>query len=168
MTNNFRFRSFNVNWLSSIISICFLLLLTPGGSSHSLHTINKNEFLKFSIEPAYIGSWSAPVSEVTVRTEPEKWHFVFTKGKADFGVTINADKKASGHIGLAKFENAKIEKNRGLPSGWTGIIYIIDCGKIGKIFESDPLNEKVVEVWICPIKPDGTMEAELQIGRAHV
>jgi hypothetical protein len=118
----------------------------------------------FKISKEYLGTWSAATSEITVRTEPQRWHFLFTKGKADFSMTINADKTVSGHIGNARFENAILEKNWGLPSSWTGIIYIIKCGSIGKIFDDDPLDSKEVEIWVCPIKKVGTMEVEIRYG----
>jgi hypothetical protein len=122
------------------------------------------EHSKFKIRPQYVGTWISPVSDVTVRTEPMKRHYAFTKGKADFELTIHGNGTASGHIGNAKFENAKLEKNWGLPYSWTGIIYVAECGKIGKIFDADPVEEKEVELWIGLIKSDGTMEVELRYG----
>ena len=147
-------------------SILLILVLTIGlfKISYSSNNRAKKSIFTYKLRAEYQGTWSAPTSEVTVRTEPEKCHFVFTKGSADFSMNIHADKTASGHIGHAKFENARIEKNWGLPSSWTGIIYIVDCGKIGKIFDADPLEEKEVKIWICPIKEDGTMEVELRYG----
>jgi|GEM_PF-895209 len=143
-------------YVSLLISLFFIL--------HSTSTCAQKHSSGFKVKPEYLGTWNAPESAITVRTEPRKRHYDFTKGKGDFSMTINADKTVSGHIGKAKFENARLVKNRGLPPGWTGVIYIIRCGKIGKIFDTDPLDEKVVELWICPIKTDGTMEVELRYG----
>jgi hypothetical protein len=76
-------------------------------------------------------------------------------------VEINGNKTASGSIGLATFNNAKIRKNPGLPL-MTGVSYIIECGRIGKIFENDPLISKEVEIWLGPVSENRTFEAELR------
>ena len=151
-------------YLRSAMLLVLVLLLGLLKISYASNNGEAKNIFTFKIRTEYLGNWSAPASEVTVRTEPKKCHFVFTKGHADFGLSIRADKTASGHIGQAKFENARIVKNWGLPSNWTGIIYIIKCGTIGKIFDSDPMAKKQVEIWICPIRKDGTMEVELRYG----
>ena len=93
-------------------SILLILVLTIGlfKISYSSNNRAKKSIFTYKLRAEYQGTWSAPTSEVTVRTEPEKCHFVFTKGSADFSMNIHADKTASGHIGHAKFENARIEK----------------------------------------------------------
>lgn len=146
-----------------LLVVPVLLLLFSLAALHA-YSKAKGSFPPFRVKAAYVGTWSAPQSEVTVRTEPKKWHFEFTKGRADFSMTINADKTVSGHIGQARFEHARLEKNWGLPPSWTGIIYVVRCGPIGKIFDTDPLASKEVEIWICPVKADGTMEVELRFG----
>ncbi len=119
----------------------------------------------FKLKQDYVGTWSSPTEKITVRTEPKSWHFVFTKGEADFSMTIHEDKTVSGHIGNAKFENAKLVSNGGIwPVKWSGIIYTVDCGEVGKIFDKDPMEKKKLSVWICPISKEGTMEVEIRYG----
>jgi hypothetical protein len=118
---------------------------------------------KWSIQPEYIGKWQASKSKITVRTE-EKWmKFEFMNDSAEVNMEINADKTVSGFIGMAKFENGRLKENPGfLPASTTGVIYIVECGSIGKIFPNDPLNKKEVELWFSPLKGN-TLEAELRL-----
>jgi hypothetical protein len=119
------------------------------------------------VSPEYIGNWKTNEVELTIRTSPEKNKYEFTGGLAVFDLEIKSDNTATGKIGQAEFSNAKIKKNPGNPEN-TGISYIIKCGSIGKIFEYDPLAQKEVELWLCPLK-NGKFESELRYteGWAH-
>ena len=115
---------------------------------------------KWIIPPELVGQWESEKQKVSVRTRPEKHNYVFTPGTAALTLIINDNKTASGTIGSAIFENAKIKKNRGNPD-ITGIEFIVKCGTIGKIFDDDPLENKEVQLWLTPVK-DNQMEAELR------
>ena len=118
---------------------------------------------KWIVPAEYVGKWESNRQEITVRTKASHEPFVFTSGYAEVSVTINADKTASGRIGSAHFSNAIVKKNRGLP--WDKNVspaYIIRCGSIGKIFATDPLNQKEVEIWFAPINNNGISNSELR------
>ncbi len=115
----------------------------------------------WNIPNEMIGSWHAKSTKITVRTEPQLMHFKFVSEKADVNIEIRNNRYVNGNIGMAKFEGGVIEKNYGLPPSVTGIAYIIRCGKIGTIFNNDPLESKNVEIWLSPIK-NGIIEAELR------
>ena len=112
-----------------------------------------------SISSEFVGQWKTTLTQITVRTEPEKGKFDFTSDSAEIVVIINSDNTADGNIGLANFENARIKKNFGNPEK-KGIAIKIECGSITKIFENDPLENKEVELWLGPIK--GNIDAELR------
>jgi hypothetical protein len=76
-------------------------------------------------------------------------------------MTINDDKTVCGYIGSAAFEQGILLKNPDLP--WeTGVEYIVQCGRIGKIFDNDPLDAKEVEIWLGPINGNGRIRAEIR------
>jgi hypothetical protein len=113
-----------------------------------------------NIPPELAGHWTTQKLRISVRTKPEgNWQF--TADSAIIKLNINKDHTADGNIGSAKFENAKIKTNWLLPTKMTGIAFSIECGKIGKIFENDPLDLKEVELWLAPLKGT-TIEAELR------
>lgn len=116
---------------------------------------------KWNMPTEMIGRWHATSTKITVRTEPKLMHFKFVSEKAEVNIEIGNNKYVNGNIGKARFEGGVIEKNYGLPPSVTGIAYIIRCGKIGKIFNNDPLESKNIEIWLSPIK-NGIMEAELR------
>lgn len=108
----------------------------------------------------YIGEWNSAKHAVIVRTYAFGDGFSFTKDSAVFNLTIDKNKTASGNIGNASFNNAKIKRNVA-NTDLSGIAYIIECGKIDRIFPGDPLPKKEVELWLMPIK-NGQLEAELR------
>jgi len=120
-----------------------------------------------SIPPELVGHWTTQKHLITVRTKPEG-NWMFTSDTAYITFTINNDHTVDGLIGSAKFENGKIELNWLLPTKMTGIAFNLKCGKIGKIFEDDPLDSKEVELWLGPIIK-GTIDGELRYtqGMAH-
>lgn len=112
-----------------------------------------------SISPEFVGQWKTEPVRITVRTKPDKGTFEFTSDSAEILLIINSNNTADGSIGSAKFENARIKKNFGNPEK-RGIAIKIECGLVGKIFESDPLENKEVELWLGPVK--GNIDAELR------
>ena len=104
---------------------------------------------EISIPAEMIGNWESKKMPVTVRTHSRETGFVFTTDTAVIKFVIKSDKTASGSIGSAQFNNARIRKNGGNPD-ITGIAYNIECGSIGKIFDKDPLEEKEVEFDYAP------------------
>jgi len=103
--------------------------------------------------------WKSKKSKITVRTEPKWMKFEFVSDSAAVSIKINPNKTVSGSIGLATFENGILEKNSGNPE-ITGVAYIVKCGKIGKIFDADPLNSKEIEIWLGPVKT--SLDAEIR------
>ena len=114
---------------------------------------------EWSVPVELAKQWKSQKSKITVRTEPKWMKFEFISDSAAVSIKINENKTVSGSIGMANFENGILEKNSGNPEK-TGIAYIVKCGKIGKIFEKDPLASKEIEIWLCPIKTN--MEAEIR------
>jgi hypothetical protein len=108
-----------------------------------------------------IGNWKTGKIPVTVRTKDKIKRFIFTSDSAVISFRIDDDHTVTGSIGSAKFENAKIKTNWLLPVKMSGLAFTIECGKIGKIFENDPLDSKEVELWLAPLK-ENTIDAELR------
>lgn len=113
----------------------------------------------WTVPSELVGQWKTSKHKITVRTEPKWMKFNFTTDFATVTLKINSNKTVSGSIGLATFENGTLEKNSGNPDK-TGVAYIVKCGKIGKIFENDPLESKEIEIWLSLIKTD--MKAEIR------
>lgn len=117
---------------------------------------------KWHIQEEYLGTWRTEKTKITVRTEPKFMKFEFQSDSAVFELQIHPDQTASGSLGQAKFERVPIKYNGGLiPVSVKGIIYIIECGSVGKLYPNDPLDKKELELWILPMK-DGNIEAELR------
>jgi len=118
------------------------------------------------INAEYVGQWKSEKIKITIRTEPENGKFIFTSDSVIISLIIKSDNTADGFIGSAEFENGIIKKNWGNPEK-TGIAFKIECGPVGKIFESDPLENKEVELWLGPL--NGNIDAELRYtqGGAH-
>lgn len=114
---------------------------------------------KWVVPTELIGKWNTQPHKITVRTEPKWMKFEFTSDSAVVSIQINDNKTVIGNIGSASFSNGTVSQNTGDPS-LTGIAYIIKCGKIGKIFETDPLENKEVEIWLSPI--ENNMKAEIR------
>jgi hypothetical protein len=120
-----------------------------------------------SIPPELVGHWTTQKHLITVRTKPEG-NWKFTSDSAIITFTVNNDHTANGFIGSAKFENGRIKLNWLLPTKMTLMAFNIECGKIGKIFDNDPLDIKEVELWLGPLI-NGTIDGELRYtqGNAH-
>lgn len=115
---------------------------------------------KRSIPSELAGNWKTGTYEITVRYESDQGGFQFTSDTAIVKLRIDDYNIASGFIGSAEFEDARIKINKGNPD-ITGIAYIVKCGLIGKIFDKDPLENKEIEIWLGPLKGN-TIDAELR------
>jgi hypothetical protein len=124
----------------------------------SCMTENSGDKGTFVAPDDLMGVWMDSVVKVTVRTEPKLMKFEFTKDIASINMEIFKDGTVTGNIGQASFQG-QCRHNSGNPEK-TGIAYIIECGRIGKIFDRDPLEEKEVEIWLSTVK--GQMGAELR------
>ncbi len=114
---------------------------------------------KWAVPSDLTGEWISDMTKITVRTSPKWMKFEFTSDISLVSLTIENDKTASGFIGSAEFKNGIIRKNLGNPEK-TGVAYIIQCGSIKRIFPTDPLDDKQVEIWLGPLK--GVMYAGLR------
>lgn len=114
----------------------------------------------WTLPPELVGTWESGTVLITVRTQPAKKQWAFTSDSASISITIHADRRVSGNIGSAVFENGRIRRNHGNPR-ITGLSEIIECGYIGKIFEDDPLDSKEVELWLSPME-DNSIDTELR------
>lgn len=108
-----------------------------------------------------VGQWKSNKIQVTVRTQDENRKFEFTSDSAIITLKINNDHTVDGSIGSAKIENGRIKTNWLLPIKMSGLAFTVEFGKIGKIFENDPLDSKEVELWLGPIIK-GTIDGELR------
>jgi hypothetical protein len=133
----------------SIIFVIFILALL----------FNSCSILKWTVPHELIGHWKSDMTKIIVRTESNWMKFDFTSDVSFVKIVIDSNKTVSGSIGSAEFKNAKLRKNEGNPEK-TGVAYIVKCGRVGKIFPNDPLENKKVEIWLSPIKDD--MHAELR------
>ena len=122
---------------------------------------------KWTVPPDLTGQWTSEKTEITVRIKPEPRQYQFIKDSAFVKFTVYDNKTASGSIGAATFENMPLKRNPGNVER-KGIEFIINCGPVGKIFESDPLEDKEVQLWLAPLKGD-TLDVELRFteGMAH-
>lgn len=131
----------------SIFLMIFPLLLAAGCATP-----------QWDLPAGYPGTWKTGEQKITVRTHPKEG-YRFTSDSVVLTLVIGGDKRANGKIGLAEFQHGTIERNHGNPDK-TGVAYIVKCGRIGKIFNDDPLESKEVELWLSPLK--GNLEAELR------
>ena len=120
-----------------------------------------NKPIRYAHVPDNIkGIWVSDTTRITVRTSPRFMKFEFHQGMGYYNILIG-DSTASGRIGEATFEKAPIIKNSGDPYR-NGIAYSIKCGTIGKIFPSDPVEQKEVTIQIGPLI-NGQMESLLRL-----
>ena len=115
-----------------------------------------------SIPEEIIGKWKTDKGMITVRTKDKMTRFKFTSDSAFITLKINDDYTVTGSIGSAKFENGKIVTNSLLPVKMSQSAFTIKCGKIGKIFEMDPLDSKIVQLWLSPGPINGIIDGELR------
>jgi hypothetical protein len=127
-----------------------------------LLTISFHSCGQMSVPSEMVGNWQTGKGRITVRTNDKKIGSQFVSDSAIIELRIKNDHTADGSIGSAKFENGKIKTNWLLPVKMSGIAFTIECGKIGKIFENDPLDLKEVEIWLNPGPVNGIIDGELR------
>ncbi len=110
-----------------------------------------------TLQTSYIGDWQSSKNSIVVRTSPSFMKFNFTTDSATSFIKINGNNTVSGNIGTAIFVNGKIKNNYG-----SGVAYIVECGKIGKIYTKDPLEKKEVELWLLTMNGNDSLKAELR------
>lgn len=142
---------FNKNHHNRAFNLLYALLL-------AIVFISSCRSSEFNLPSELQGNWKATRQKVTVRTEPRWMHFEFTNDSCEVQIAINADKTVFGKIGEASFSGT-LKKNSGNAEK-TGVAYIVECGKVGKLFEQDPLESKELELWLSPIQQD--MKAEIR------
>jgi hypothetical protein len=108
------------------------------------------------------GNWFAEKTKVTVRTSKSFGSYQFTSDSVAVSLTIHDDNTESGNIGNALLSHVPIKENNPLPGAQTTVCCIVKCGEIGKIFATDPLNKKEVELWLIPTPDKNKLEAELR------
>lgn len=80
---------------------------------------------------------------------------------------MDTSSHAEVQIGEMRCSSVTVRENGGiLPPSFTGVMYIIDCGKVGKLFKADPLTEKYIEIWVSPLTND-TLNAEIRYMNKH-
>jgi hypothetical protein len=116
-----------------------------------------------TIPKEFCGIWVACHSKITVRDKnPEGSGFRFTTDTARIIIKMDSGTNIQGHIGMAPFHTRQINANIGLPHSVTGISHIIKCGTVSRIFKTDPLPSKIIELWIKPGNHSDTLKAELR------
>jgi len=123
------------------VPVILLVVIFTGCSNKTIQYAHVPDTMK--------GKWIADTSQITVRTSPGFMKFDFHNGQGQLYLEIN-DSTANGIIGMSTFSNAPIIKNSGDPQR-NGIAYIVRCDSIGKIFESDPLEQKQVSLELGPL-----------------
>lgn len=116
----------------------------------------------FNVPPDLIGIWKSDSQKLTIRNKTEQGQYVFFSDTLSLSLEINSEKQVSGYIGTERFNQGTIRKNIGLPPNISGVAYVVECGSLGKLFESDPISKKSLELWIEPMKEKNKMTAELR------
>lgn len=108
-----------------------------------------------------IGSWQSDSTTITVRMSPEWMEFEFhSDSNLVCELLIDDQFLASGRIGQATFEKARVRDNGFLPDRMTGVHCIVEIELQDPIFPGDPLTQKKVELWVAPVTDN--LEAELR------
>ncbi len=139
--------------LRSLLNLAFLIVLIGCGPT--------------TVPDELIGNWETQKGPLTVRTEPKRMKFYFTKDTVTCELKISKDKTAEGRIGNATFTNGKVKPNWGLPVEMTGVSCTISFILEGKIFENDSIPKKRVEFWLGPVDEDFTAEVRYTEGGAQ-
>ncbi len=120
----------------------------------------------WKVDPNLVGHWQSDKTALTVRTEPSRMQFEFTKDSAAYHIIIHEDFSLSGTIGAARIKEGSIHCNWVFPTSQTGIAYILKFDLEGPIFEGDPLAEKEVQLWLGPDYEGGEWELRYTKGSA--
>jgi hypothetical protein len=115
-----------------------------------------------SVISEYVGAWVAPNTAVTFRTKVRWLKFSFVKSNVNLSLILEANHKASGSIGDAKFFGVDVKENKG-SSSVNGITYIISCGELSQICEADSKQHKRIELWLKPTNEKGIFKAEIRL-----
>ena len=127
-----------------------------------LATFFLNSCDNWSVPKELIGNWKSNKFIATVRTEPVNHKFTVASDSTVISIKINKDNTVTGSIGFAEISGGIICMNEGLlPPSIKGIVQVIDCGPIGKIFTNDPLEVKQIQIWFGSMK-ENEIEAELR------
>lgn len=110
---------------------------------------------------AYIGTWTNTNANIKVRTKTGVLKYQFTPLAIPVSLVINAQGKANCRLGNVNLTNLSVLNNNG-NSNKTGIIYIIRCGQVGKLNNTDPEAKKEIELWIKPIKTSNKLHVEIR------
>lgn len=113
------------------------------------------------IQNNYEGNWKTDSTNVMTRTKIGFMKYHFTSNKIILTLTVNSDSTISGTIGSAKFNAGKSFKNKGNVIQ-NGITYIIRCGVVGKIADTDISDAKRIELWLKPMQKQGLFFAEIR------
>jgi hypothetical protein len=140
------------NIKSTLTSLSLALLIGIG-----LNSCSSN---KWSLPNFYTGTWKSEKQKIALKAKLSAGSYQNLVDSAIVVININSNKTASGAIGFARFENAEIKLNSGDPN-FSGATYLVTCKKLGKIFDSDPLDSKDIEIWLSPIS--GRIEAQLRL-----
>jgi len=101
------------------------------------------------VSEEFVGNWETALTKITIPVkEGESENFYIDS--VVMGLQISADQTASGYIGMASFTDVRVRKNPGDAEG-KGIAYIVKCGELGKLFPSDPVGYKKIEIWLKPV-----------------
>lgn len=114
------------------------------------------------VQSDYVGAWIAPNTAITFRTKVRWLKYNFVKSHVNLSLIIEANNKASGSIGDAKFFGVDVKKNKGASSE-NGIAYIVSCGELSKICEADSNQSKRLELWLKSTKEKGKFNAEIRL-----
>ncbi len=138
------------------VLISFLMLLAAASCS------------SWKVQPELVGKWKTDKFIAVVRTEPTKFKFEVASDSTKISLSINGDNTVTGFIGTAEIKGGTIDQNKGIePPLKKGISYVIDCGSVGKIFTNDPIDGKQIQLWLRPIKEDGTIEADMRLFQGY-
>jgi hypothetical protein len=140
------------NFRNTLSKTSLVLLLCIG-----LNACSSN---KWSLPNFYTGTWKSEKQKVALKAKLSDGSYQNIVDSAIVVLTIHGNKTASGAIGFARFENAEIKLNSGDPN-FSGATYLVKCKNLGKIYESDPLENKDIEIWLSPIS--GRIEAQLRL-----
>jgi hypothetical protein len=110
------------------------------------------------VSEEFVGYWETELTELAVPNEVGGIEQLF-HDTVFISLQISADKSASGNIGMATFTDVRVRKNPGDAES-KGIAYIVKCGELGKLFPTDPVEKKRIEIMLKPIQ-GSTMGSEI-------
>jgi hypothetical protein len=109
----------------------------------------------------YIGVWQTQNATINVRKMHGMFRYNFSPISIPVVLTINRDGTAKCLFGNKETKPLKILLNKGNVNK-NGVIYIINCGKPGKLSNSDPNEKKRLELWVKPLDDSGKLSVEIR------